>query len=118
MRCGKTTEITLKDPSGFFTEKCHNIIYSKARDSQSVLYTKNSNDPNLISNCLKHIGEYLPCECFIRIHNNCIVNLNYVKIYNMKKNKIILENGTVLSVSRRKKYTLFDMLKKRFKLIS
>ncbi len=48
---------------------------------------------------------------FLRIHNSHLINLNYIKKY-MRKNggQVMLQDGTIIEISRRKKEEFLKMI--------
>lgn len=117
MDCNKISSVMMKNQIGIFKEKCHNIIYCKAYGKSTSIYIKGNKDPKQLTKCLKHIEQNLNLYCFIRIHHNCIVNVNFIDAYNKLQNKIVLTDGTELDVSTRKKNNLKKVLKEKYALI-
>ncbi len=74
------------------------IIYLSSEDKYSILYTQDSHYVERTS--LNDYETLLGAYGFCRIHRKHIVNISYHK--SMAKGKVILTNGTVLPVSRRK----------------
>lgn len=54
-----------------------------------------------INTLLKHIEEELPSG-FFRSHKSHIINMNYVSEYNIKEKFIIMEDESVIPLSRRR----------------
>ncbi|MEI9947370.1 MAG: LytTR family DNA-binding domain-containing protein [Chitinophagaceae bacterium] len=58
----------------------------------------------LVCRTIKDFEELLPAEIFIRIHNSYIINKNYLEKYiRGEGGQVVLSNGTVLDVAKRKK---------------
>ena len=74
------------------------IIYLSSEDKYSILYTRDTHYVDRTS--LNDYEMMLRAYGFCRIHRKYIVNISYHK--GMGKGKVVLTNGTVLPVSRRK----------------
>jgi two-component system LytT family response regulator len=58
----------------------------------------------LVSRTLKDFEELLPADIFIRIHHSTIVNKFFVDKYiRGEGGQVVMRNGNVLDVSKRKK---------------
>ncbi len=53
----------------------------------------------------KNLGEYekLTLEGFCRVHRSYILNLKHINNFNPQANEVIMNNGSVVAISRRKK---------------
>jgi len=54
-----------------------------------------------INSLLKHIESNLP-SCFFRSHKSHIINLNYICEYNIKEKFIVMEDESIVPLSRRR----------------
>lgn len=80
-----------------------NIIYLEASSNYTCFYL-NNNTKITVAKTLKDFEELLPGSVFIRIHNSFIVNKNQVEKYiNGKGGQVVMKNGAILDVARRKK---------------
>lgn len=80
-----------------------NIIYLEASSNYTCFYLTN-NTKITVAKTLKDFEDLLPGSVFIRIHNSFIVNKNQVEKYiNGKGGQVVMKNGAVLDVARRKK---------------
>jgi two-component system, LytTR family, response regulator len=80
-----------------------NIIYLEASSNYTCFYLTN-NTKITVAKTLKDFEEMLPGSVFIRIHNSFIVNKNQVEKYiNGKGGQVVMKNGVILDVARRKK---------------
>lgn len=79
------------------------IVYLEA----SVNYTKfvlENNTKHTVSKTLSAFEDILPADIFLRIHNSYIINKNYVEKYiRGEGGQVVLSNGAVVEVSKRKK---------------
>lgn len=65
------------------------------------------------SKSIKKIGEQLREQSFFRTHKSHIINLKYIKKYNVKKDpEIRMTDGSVVHVSRYKKDEFLDLIRK------
>ena len=62
------------------------------------------NNKYVVSRTIKDFEEILPVEIFIRIHNSYIINKDYLEKYiRGEGGQVVLSNGTILDVAKRKK---------------
>jgi two-component system LytT family response regulator len=58
----------------------------------------------LVCQTLKNFEDILPTDTFVRIHNSFIINKNFAERYiRGEGGQVVLSNGSVLDVSKRKK---------------
>jgi two-component system LytT family response regulator len=85
-----------------FVETGH-IIYLEANSNYTCFYLT-GNTKITVAKTLKDFEELLPGSLFIRIHHSYIINKNMVEKYiNGKGGQVVMKNGIVLDVARRKK---------------
>ncbi|MBC8052459.1 MAG: response regulator transcription factor [Sphingobacteriaceae bacterium] len=98
----KVDKITLPHTHGFHIIDTSNIYYIEADSNYSVFHLKDGGKL-VISKPLKDFEDILDTADFARIHKSAIINLNYVNGYSNKHGfEVILDNKTVLPVSRRR----------------
>ncbi|MFN0188354.1 MAG: LytR/AlgR family response regulator transcription factor [Bacteroidia bacterium] len=92
--------------------KVRNILYIESDWNYSNIYTS-TNEEYTSSKTLKEFEEYLlPFSFFIRIHKNCLVNVNHIREYSKGEPCIItMQDGKELEISRRKKQEVLVLLK-------
>lgn len=78
------------------------IFYAASDGNYSTLFLSN-NKKIVITKKLKEIDDLLPKDCFFRIHNSYIINLNKIKEFLKTDGYVILENNAKIPVSRQKK---------------
>ena len=79
------------------------IIYLEAQSNYTIIYLKDSYKLT-VSKTLKDFEELLPTAVFIRIHHSYIINRNAVEKYiKGEGGQVIMKNGVMLDVARRKK---------------
>jgi len=83
--------------------KVSDIIYLEAHVNYTHLHLVNK-QKYVVSRTIKDFEELLPSETFLRIHNSYIINKDYVEKYiRGDGGQVVLSNGAVLDVSKRKK---------------
>jgi two-component system LytT family response regulator len=104
-------KITLPSGQGYRLVDIDDIVHIEADSNYSVFHLHNL-EKIAVSKILKDYEEILPENRFVRIHKSSIVNLKYVKEYNSKNGlQVILENGSAITVSRRRASEFFDRIK-------
>lgn len=79
------------------------IIYLEAQSNYTCFYLLN-NGKITVTKTLKEYEEMLPSSIFIRIHHSYIINKNLVDKYiKGDGGQVVMQNGVVLDVARRKK---------------
>jgi two-component system LytT family response regulator len=95
--------ITIPTTEGLQFISLDDIIYLEASDNYTNIYLASSKK-FLVSRTLKSFEDILPCESFLRIHHGTIVNKLYVEKYiRGEGGQVVLRNGIMLDVSKRKK---------------
>ncbi len=80
-----------------------NIIYLEANSNYTNFYLINDKKIT-VSKTLKEFDELLPGSIFIRIHHSYIININCIEKYiRGEGGQVLMKNGVVLDVARRKK---------------
>ena len=83
--------------------KISDIIYLEAHVNYTHLHLVNK-QKYVVSRTIKDFEELLPADTFLRIHNSYIINKDYVEKYiRGDGGQVVLSNGAVLDVSKRKK---------------
>ena len=87
-----------------------NILHIESKSNYSKIYLP-EDKTIMVSKILKDFEEMLLPYNFLRIHNSHLINLNYIKKY-MRKNggQVMLQDGTVIEISRRKKEEFLKMI--------
>jgi two-component system LytT family response regulator len=95
--------LTIPTSDGLQFINIEDIIYLEANDNYANIYLS-TNQKFLVSRTLKDFEELLPADVFIRIHHSSIVNKFYVDKYiRGEGGQVVMRNGNVLDVSKRKK---------------
>ncbi len=104
-------KITLPSGQGYRVVDIEDIIHIEADSNYSVFNLSNL-EKIAVSKVLKDYEEILPENTFVRIHKSSIVNLKYVKEFTTKNGlQVVLNNGELITVSRRRASDFFDKIK-------
>jgi two-component system LytT family response regulator len=104
-------KITLPSGQGYRVVDIEDIIHIEADSNYSVFNLSNL-EKIVVSKVLKDYEEILPENTFVRIHKSSIVNLKYVKEFTTKNGlQVVLNNGELITVSRRRASDFFDKIK-------
>lgn len=102
--------IAVATQSGLEIIYISNIIYLEATGNYTYIYLADEK-PLLASKTLKEFEDILPTDQFFRIHNASLVNISAIKKYNKGEGgQVVLTNGTLLDVARRRKEELVQLL--------
>jgi two-component system LytT family response regulator len=103
--------IALSSSDGIHLFNVNEIIRCESEDNYTKFYLKDKRTM-LISKTLKEYEELLAEHGFERIHQSHLINLSFLKSYIKKDGGyIVMEDGTHLPVSQRKKERLAEILK-------
>lgn len=105
-------KIILPTISGYNVIKVNSILYCKADLNYSIIHTFD-NKSHTVTSTLKHLEDTLPSSTFFRCHKSFLVNLNFVKKFDKRRNSVILENDTAVEVATRRAAELEDVLKSK-----
>lgn len=95
--------IAIPTTTGLQFVNINEIIYFEASSNYTHLFLS-GNKKHTISKTLKEFEDILPEETFIRIHNSYIINKNFADKYiRGEGGQVVLSNGAVLDVAKRKK---------------
>jgi len=87
-----------------------NILHIESKSNYSKIYLP-ENKSITVTKILKDFEEMLLPYNFYRIHNSHLVNLNYIKKYiRSEGGHVMLQDGTVIDISRRKKEEFLKMI--------
>ncbi|MCX6318745.1 MAG: LytTR family DNA-binding domain-containing protein [Bacteroidetes bacterium] len=108
----KPDKIAVSVSTGLEIITVANIIYLEATGNYTHIYMKDEK-PLLASRTLKEFEDILPPSFFYRIHNAILVNVSYIKKYNRgDSGQVLLTNGVLLDVARRRKDELLQLIQK------
>ncbi len=104
-------KIALPSVNGIEFVRITDIVRCEADDNYTTFYLQNG-EKILVSKTLKYFEELLTAKNFFRIHKASLINLGYLKKYvKGEGGTVILDDGTQLPVSRRRKEGLLETLK-------
>lgn len=87
-----------------------NISRIESSSSYSRIYLINGQSV-LVTKLLKEFEELLIPYSFFRVHNSHLINLNYIKKYiRGTGGQVLMENGDLIDVSRRKKEEFISLI--------
>jgi two-component system LytT family response regulator len=87
-----------------------NILHIESKSNYSKIYMP-ENKSIMVTKILKDFEEMLYPYNFYRVHNSHLINLNYIKKYiRSEGGHVMLQDGTVIDISRRKKEEFLKMI--------
>lgn len=96
-------KIAVPTTDGLQFIRINDILYLEANTNYTHLILTDSRK-FVICQTLKNFEDILPPDTFIRIHNSFIINKNFAEKYiRGEGGQVVLSNGIVLDVSKRKK---------------
>lgn len=96
------SKIAIATTEGLQFLRVEDILYLEANVNYTHIFC--GDKKYIASRTLKDFEELLPSSVFLRIHNSYIVNKNFVEKYiRGEGGQVVLSNGTVLDVAKRKK---------------
>lgn len=105
-------KIALNSAEGVSFVALKAILYLQA-DSNYCFFYMNNGEKLLVTKTLKDFEEILPEDSFFRMHQSYIVNIKQVKkVLKEDGGFALLENGTKIPISRRKKEAFLKKLMK------
>lgn len=84
-----------------------NVILLKGTINYTTFYLKHG-DVKVVAHTLKFFEDFLEKQGFLRIHRSFMINPNFVKEYNHEQAFLMMSNGQIANISRRRKHTLKD----------
>lgn len=95
--------IAIPSMEGLQFVETENIIFLEANSNYTCFFINNQSKIT-VAKTLKEFEDLLPASVFIRIHHSYIINKNMVTKYiKGEGGQVIMKNGKVLDVARRKK---------------
>lgn len=106
-------KIAVAVASGLEIIQLSDIMYLEATGNYTNIHFA-SGKPLLSSKTLKEFEELLSSTQFCRIHNGSLVNVSFIKKYNKGEGgQVVLNDGTLLDVARRRKEELLQLLQQQ-----
>ena len=95
--------LALPNDGGYSIVKVENIIRCEASDNYTTFHIIDKK-PILVSKTLKEFEKLLPKDQFLRVHQSHLINLNKIdEYYKTDGAYVLMEDGSTVSISRRKK---------------
>ena len=95
--------IAVPTAAGLEFLRVEHIIYLEAHDNYTHIFIDDKRK-YIVSRTLKDFEEMLPADTFLRIHNSHIINKNFAEKYiRGDGGQVVLSNGAVLDIAKRKK---------------
>ncbi len=95
--------ITIPTAEGLQFINLEDIVYLEANNNYTYIHLS-TQKKFLVSRTLKDFEDILPAESFLRIHHSNIINKSFVERYiRGEGGQVVMRNGIVLDVSKRKK---------------
>ena len=96
------SKIVIPNVEGFHVIDLEEILYIKSDNNYSEFYLKNG-DKKTSSRTLKEYERLLSSQNFYRIHQQYLINLDYVSEYvKLGGGQVIMKNGAYLPIGRRR----------------
>lgn len=87
----------------------HDIIRCEGMSNYTKFFLSN-HPPIITSKTIKEYEEILLPHQFLRVHKSHLINAQYVKGYNAQSSHVIMDDGNVVEVSRRRKREVLEGL--------
>lgn len=102
-------KITINTDGKLLFLENNEVLYAESDGNYTTLFLSDG-QKILLTKKLKEVYEMLPKECFFRVHNSYIINLNKIKEFLKTDGYVILESNDKIPVSRQKRSDFLDML--------
>lgn len=97
------SRLAIPSTEGLRFIRVEEIVYLESSVNYTNIYTTDKKKYT-VSRTLKEYEDMLPAEIFLRIHNSYIINKNFAEKYiRGDGGQVVLSNGVMLDVSKRKK---------------
>jgi len=92
----------------------HDIVFLEAASNYTNIYLQSFSCVTA-SKTLKYFEELLPLSVFVRIHHSWIINKNHLQKYlRGRRAQVLMSNGKILNVARRKKESFLKVIGTNF----
>ena len=103
-------KISITTPDGIVFEELENIMYLQGENNYTTLFLKNKHK-EVAARAIGELEELLPLKTFCRIHRSYIININCIKkYYKGRGGYVVMEDGTSIEVSVRKRDEFLRLL--------
>lgn len=112
IRNNNSPKIQLSVQKGIELVSINEIMHIMADGRYAKVYLQNGSNL-FVTKTLKEIEKQLNYSFFFRVHKSHLVNLNFIKKYNLVSNyQLELFDGTIVDISRRKKDDFIEVMAK------
>jgi two-component system, LytTR family, response regulator len=87
----------------------YEILFCEASGSYTMMHLE-TKKCFIKSKTLKTVEDEMPCDKFIRVHHKYLINRDYIRTISHDKSHIILINGLIIPISRRKQLIVKSFL--------
>jgi two-component system LytT family response regulator len=101
--------ITLNTDGKLLFLESDEILYAESDGNYSTIFLTDG-QKIVLTKKLKEVNQLLPEECFFRIHNSYVINLNKIKEFLKTDGYVVLKSNHKIPVSRQKKSDFLDLL--------
>jgi two-component system, LytTR family, response regulator len=77
------------------------VVLLKGKVNYTIFHFKFGRT-KMVAHTLKFFESFLEEQGFLRVHRSCIINPSFVKEYNRENQKLLMSNGELVSISRRR----------------
>lgn len=111
-RSNPQQKIALPTSQGLLFVKFNEIVHVESQNTLTIFYLLDKQQI-VVSRTMKECEELLSAYGFCRVHQSHMINLHFVKKYlKGEGGQVILEDGSTIEVSRRKKEEFLSALQK------
>ncbi len=103
-------KIVLATSEGVYVVKISEVVRCQSNDYYTFFYFKDGKKL-LVSKTLKESEELLQDKRFFRPHKSHLVNMKYIESFDKPNTTIILNDGTRIPVSRRKRDNVVEIIR-------
>ncbi len=115
-------KISISHSRGIKVLHLNSILYFEADKNYTIIHIRSelkngAHEKFVVSRNLGYYEHFLPANLFFRVHYSFIINVDYVKDYvNTNNGSVIMENGAVIELSRRRSGPFRQFLKDHNKI--
>ena len=104
-------KIALRDQENIYFIKVQDIVQCQAQGAYTLFYLETGKQI-VVSKTLKEYDDLLTPFLFFRVHHAHLINLNKIKQFHKLDNYLIMQDGSEIPVSIRKKDDLLKVIEK------
>ncbi len=104
-------KIAINTSDSLFLVNIKNIVRCESKRNYTLIHFKKRKEL-LVAKTLREFEEILEPFQFFRVHRSHLINMQYVEKYMKGKGSILLNNGTLIKMSQRKRESFFKLINK------